>query len=124
MTVPGAPGASRGQPAFDALAADVIGSVRGQPRHPVVPPGYEGYPLSPEEAEEAKRAEAQHDPVCGLCGGYHYGPSTTACPRLASFELDGEYKLKAGTFWPGREWAEGLVVFKADVLEGEAGDGG
>lgn len=119
MTVPGAPGASRGQPAFDGAAMDAVAAARGAPRHPLPPPGYEPLPLTAEEREEARRAEHQRDPVCGLCAGYHYGPSTTACPRLASFELGTDGTLRSGTFFAGLKWAKGRVVFKADTLEKE-----
>lgn len=47
-------------------------------------------------------------------------PGTAACPRLASFEIDGDGKVKAGTFWPGLKWAKGRVEFVEDLME--AGD--
>jgi hypothetical protein len=110
-------GGARTGPMLEQAAQDAIAAARAQPRQLRPPEGYEAFPLSPAEKAEADKAGAQHDPVCGLCGGYHYAPSTAACPRLASFELDGDGKLKSGTFWPGGKWAKGRVVFKADALE-------
>jgi hypothetical protein len=116
-------GPSRAGPMLENAAQDSIAAARGQVRY-ARPEGYEAFPLSPAEKAEAQKAEAQHDPVCGLCGGYHYAPSTAACPRLASFELDGDGKLKSGTFWPGDKWAKGRVVFKDDTLEEDEPGGG
>ena len=113
MSTPVQPG-SRTGPALEQAAQDTLAATRPRPRF-TAPPGYEPVPLSAEE-----RAEAQQDTdgrVCGLCAGYHHMPSTAACPRLASFDLDGEGKLKSGTFWPGTKWAKGRVVFKEDTLE-------
>lgn len=122
MTTPGVPSAARGQPPLEQVAADTIQALRGTQRR--FPPGYEPHPLTAVERKEADKVAADRIPVCGLCGGHHYAPSTAACPRLASFELDAEGKLRAGTFWKGRKWAKGTVVFKADALEDEeAGDG-
>jgi hypothetical protein len=79
-----------------------------EPPRPQVPA------LSPQERAEAEQAER-----CVYCAGIHAGMSTPACPRLASFELDGDGKVKAGTFWAGLEWAKGRVVLAEDA----AGDG-
>lgn len=105
---------------LEEAAQQSIAAARQQ--QPRFPPGYEPFPLSPEE-----KAEAANEPAalvaCGLCAGYHHMPGTAACPRLASFELDGDGKLKSGTYWPGRKWAKGHVVFVADTKEKEGGDG-
>ena len=117
--MPGSPAANRGQPAFDQTAQDAIAAARGQPRHWTPPPGYEAAPLNPQEAAEAQKIQAERDNACGLCGGYHFMPGTAACPRLASFELNGDGTLIRGTYWPGDKWAKGRVVFKADTMEDE-----
>ena len=117
MSTPVQPG-SRTGPALEQAAQDTLAATRPRPRF-TAPPGYEPVPLSAEE-----RAEAQQDTagrVCGLCAGYHHMPSTAACPRLASFELDGDGKLKSGTFWPGTKWAKGRVVFYEDTKEDDDG---
>jgi hypothetical protein len=112
--MPGPPGGSRGGPALEQAAQDSIAAVRQQ-RPLVVPPEYAPAALTDEDKTEAAKDQAAV--VCGLCAGYHHMPSTAACPRLASFELDGDGKLKSGTFWPGKKWADGRVVFYEDTKE-------
>lgn len=108
------PRQSAGQPPFERAAADTLATVRGERRRPATPV------LTPEEKAEADKVELSKL-YCTLCGGAHALPSTTACPRLASFELDGEGKLRAGSFWAGRRWAKGRVAFIEDLHEkGEA----
>lgn len=34
------------------------------------------------------------------CASFHPGASTPACPRLATFELNGDGKVIKGSFWP------------------------
>ena len=117
------PGVSRGQPPFDQTAQDAIAAARGQPRYVRPPEGYEPFPLTPEEKAEARKPAARSG-ACFLCGCEHALPNTPACPRLASFEVDGEGRVKAGTFRPGKKWAKGLAVFIADLLEEDEPDGG
>ena len=59
-------------------------------------------PLTPEQREEAlKRIDAGgKDGTCLFCGGLHHGASTPACPRLATFELNGDGQVIKGSFWP------------------------
>ena len=53
--------------------------------------------LTPEEREEAlKRA----DETCRYCAAFHPGASTPACPRLATFEVNGDGMVIKGSFWP------------------------
>ena len=111
------PRQSAGQPPFEDQAAHSIAAVRGERRRPVPPP-----PLTEDDKAEAAKV-GQAGLYCGLCGGAHAMPSTPACPRLASFELDGEGKLKAGTFWPGLKWAKGRVALIEDLHEKESADG-
>ena len=109
------PRQSAGQPLFEDAAAATIAAARGERRRPAVPV------LTAEEKAEAAKV-GQKNLYCSLCGGAHALPSTTACPRLASFDLDGEGRLKAGTFWPGRRWAKGRVAFIEDLHEKEDAD--
>ena len=115
------PGGSRTGPMLEEAAQQSIAAARQQAPRLVRPPEYEPAILSAEDRAEADK-EAQLV-VCGLCAGYHHAPSTAACPRLASFELDGDGKLKSGTFWPGKKWADGRVVFHEDTKEKDD-DGG
>lgn len=111
------PRQSAGQPPFEDAAAATIAAARGERRRPVTVP----QPLTEEDKAEAAKVE-QARLYCTLCGGAHAMPSTPACPRLASFELDGEGKLRAGTFWPGLKWAKGRVALIEDLHEKESAD--
>ena len=109
-----------GLPPFDHAAASAIGAIRGQgsPWVRTMPPP----PLTAGERAEAQQAA---DAACTLCAGIHPLPATPACPRVATFRLDGDGKLVEGTFWgPDTNWWEGRVVFVADVHEDGDGDGG
>lgn len=116
------PRQSAGQPPFDDMARQAISAARGHPPQPkYVQP--QQVPLSPEDRAEAEKAAAR-DRVCRLCLGYHAlselnGPG---CPRLASFTVDGQGRLTGGSFWPGKAWAKGRVVFAEDVHEKENPD--
>jgi hypothetical protein len=108
------------RPPFEDEAARVLAAARRAtvPQRPV---------LTQREKTEAQEA-ARQQRHCALCGGIHAMPSTAACPRLASFELDGDGKVRAGTFWPGKRWSKGRVLLAEDAHEdGEeedaAGDG-
>ena len=98
-------------PPFDAAASQTLAAMQShlRPQSPMVP-------LT--EQERAEAAKAEH---CLFCAGIHAGMSTPACPRLASFRLDGDGKLTEGTFWEGTAWAQGRVLFAEDVAEEEAG---
>ena len=114
------PRQSQGAPAFDALAQDVIATARGDRRRYVQPPQAEP-PLTAED--KAKAAEIERlARVCPLCIGIHALPGTAGCPRLASFELDGDGKVRAGTFFEGKAWAKGRVILYEDLKEDD-GDG-
>jgi hypothetical protein len=118
--MPVQPGGSRGGPMLEETAQAAIAAARGQ--RPRYPPGYEAVPLDAEEKAEAEKAARERDEVCVLCAGYHAQPSSPACPRLSSVELNNDMKIVKATFWPGRKWAEGRVVFKEDTLEGDGDD--
>lgn len=106
MTTPG----GRGLPPLEHVAQDVLAAARQQPRQRFVPP------LTESEKAEAGKVE-QARAYCTLCGAVHALPSTAACPRLASFELDGDGKVRAGTFFAGKGWAKGRAVFIEDLKE-------
>jgi hypothetical protein len=118
MSMPVQPGGSRGAPMLEQAAQDTIAAARAQPRY-VPPPEYERAVLTAEDKAEAEKAARERDEVCVLCGGYHALPSSPACPRLAGVELNGDMRIVKATFWQGRKWAEGRVVFREDLLEGD-----
>ena len=95
-------------PPLEGVAESTLARMRGQ----LQPGGPVPRPLTEQEQQEA--AQATH---CALCGGIHAAPSSPACPRLATFELDGDGKVVKGTFWPGTDWAEGRVVLAEDATE-------
>ena len=107
MTNPGVP-TSPGVPLFEHVAQQAIHAARSRvdaltmPRRPV---------LTPEERKEA--LEAAETSACRFCAGLHPGASTPACPRLATFELNGDGQVVKGSFWP-----EG-VTDAAVELDGE-----
>lgn len=113
------PGASRGQPAFDQTAQDVIAATRGQPRY-IRPDFYEPAAITAEDKAEGEKAK---DRICGLCAGVHPLPGTAACPRLVSVELDGDGKIKAATFRTDQKW-QSRVVLAEDLAEEGEPDGG
>jgi hypothetical protein len=129
MTTPGAPGAGRGQPAFDQAAQEVIAAARGQ-RRPSPPPdwenppGYERAELTPEERAEAQKAADDEREICKFCIGKHRYPTTMACPRIAEaeFSADGKTILRV-RFFEGLRWAKGRVALFEDLHESEDEDG-
>ena len=52
---------------------------------------------------------------CQLCGGIHAGLSLPGCPRIATFELDPDGKLRTATYWQDSEWDASGVYFTSDV---------
>ncbi len=140
MTTPGVP-VSSGFPLLEHPALDAIRAARLR-AGPLLPP-----PLSTEEKEEALK-DAK-DATCFFCGAFHAGPNTPACPRIATFRLNGDNAIIEATFFPdgGEEtvteygkdgevvsvvvrrtpsWATGRATFVADLAEkeeaGESGD--
>ena len=55
--------------------------------------------LTPEEREDALK-RADEGETCRFCAAFHAGASTPACPRLATFELNGDGQVIKGSFWP------------------------
>jgi hypothetical protein len=93
-----------------------------EPPRPQVPA------LSGPERAEAEAAAKEREAVCVFCIGMHPLPNGPGCPRIASFELDGDGRVRSAAFWPGKRWAKGRVNFVEDAFEGgsveeEAGDG-
>ncbi len=147
MTTPGVP-VSPGLPLLEGPARDAIHAARS--RMEALTRGSLPFPvkdLSEKEKEEALKGAA--DATCQLCGGIHPAPNTPACPRIATFKLNGDGKLTEGSFWPDgghesvvetdgdgnvrsvvyrtrSEWPTDRVVFPSELAEEgeEAGEGG
>jgi len=143
VTNPGVP-ASPGFPALDHTAQQAIHMA--QSRLEALTRGKLPFPvkkLSDEEKEEALKSAK--DEACMLCGAFHAAPNTPACPRVATFELNGDGRLVKGTFWPDgmtdsavdldkdgnvvgvhveqhRGWDTSRVVFISDVADDEQGE--
>lgn len=106
------------------------------------PGGVPPYPpqLSTEQKEQALREAAQQ--ACRFCATIHPGASSPACPRLATFKLNGDFEVIEGSFWPDgvsetvtgldgngnvvsvtqrtrSEWDTSRVVAPADLAEEE-----
>ena len=119
--MPGAPGSGRSAPMLEQAAQAAIAATRPRtggrmprPEMAIPPAPWE----MPEPLTEADRAEADKaSEVCRFCVGYHALPNSPGCPRLASFELDGDGRVKSGTFFEGTKWAKGRVVFYEDTKE-------
>lgn len=71
----------------------------------------------PKKLSEQERREAsesiQSGGACRCCAGLHAGDEL-ACPRLATFELDGDGHLKAGSYWPPGKWETTKTVVETD----------
>lgn len=140
------PGPSSGFPPLERTAQSAINAARA--RLDVLTGKGPGFPqLSPEEKKEALE-EAGKGGACAFCASLHAGASTAACPRLATFELNGDGRVVKGSFWPegvsdeevimdgdGKilqvtirrhdDWNTGKVLAVADAAEEEeATDGG
>lgn len=76
----------------------------------------EHHPVSPDRRDEITGQFAEGT-YCNLCGGIHPGLSVPACPRVASFELDADGKLRAATFWQDGDWDTSGTYFASDVEE-------
>lgn len=97
MTTPGVP-VSPGLPPLERTAQSAIAAARS--RLDVFTGKAPQFPkLSEEERKEALE-KAKQEGTCTFCGGIHHAPSTPACPRLATFKLNGDGKVIEGTFWP------------------------
>lgn len=117
---PGAPG-GRGIPPLENQASAVLAAARGRfsGQRPYLP--QQPMQLTADQKAEALDTIAKGG-ACRCCAGIHPGDEM-ACPRLASFELDGDGNVRAGTYFPDGQWDRSSVVFATDAAE-EAGDGG
>lgn len=143
MNRPGVP-RSPGVPLFEQDARDAlraaqerIGIFTGK--------GLPPFPPVPREEREEALADAGNT-ACRFCAGFHAGASTPACPRLATFKLNGDLQVIEGSFWPdgiseyavetgpdgavttivkaASQWDTAKVVAVADMAEEEEGDDG
>lgn len=114
---PPVPGSHGTPPLSGAAAAAIQQATRAS--HPPLIPAAVRQALTAEDRKAAAEAVAEGK-ACRLCSGLHY-PSELACPRLASFTLDRDGKLLAGTFWPHGQWPTEDVVFAAEAAD-EAGE--
>jgi hypothetical protein len=110
-------GPSRAGPMLENAAQDSIAAARGQTRY-VRPPEYEPAQLTDAERAEAEKAAQGGKVLCHFCAAVHPLPSTPACPRLVSVELDGDGKVKSATFRTDTKW-QARVVLAEDLEEGE-----
>ena len=110
-------------PPFEDAAASAIAHARRTPGDRGT--ARRGPRLSAAEQAEAQEAAKKNEGVCAFCIGTHPMPNGPGCPRIASFELDGDGRVKSATFWPGKKWAKGRLTFVEDTFEDEeeAGDG-
>jgi hypothetical protein len=98
VTNPGVP-TSPGFPVLDPVAQQAIRMA--QSRLEALTHG--NLPLPAKKLTEDEKAEAlksAKDDACYLCGALHAAPNTPACPRVATFKLNGDGKLVEGSFWP------------------------
>ena len=86
---------SPGIPTFEHVAQQAIHAARARVEAFTRPRP----PLTPEEREDALK-RADEGETCRFCAGFHHGASTPACPRLATFELNGDGAVIKGSFWP------------------------
>jgi hypothetical protein len=97
VTTPGVP-VSPGFPPLEHAAQSALRAAQQRldaftGKAPVFPP-----PLTREEREEALKDAGST--ACCFCAAWHPGASTAACPRLATFKLNGDGQVVEGTFWP------------------------
>ena len=112
------------------LAREVIAQARQrvQPQKPLIPAALMPKPERPELTDADRRALGEliaAKGACEHCGGVHAGLEL-ACPRLASFELDGDRKVRAGTYWPPGMWQDDrwVAAEEASPPEVPAGEAG
>lgn len=96
MTTPGVP-SSPGFPLLDPAAQQVLHAARSRVeaatgRALIMPR------LTEKEREDALKDAAET--ACRFCASFHPGASTPACPRLATFKLNGDFEVIEGSYWP------------------------
>ena len=144
MTHPGVP-TSPGFPALEGTAQQAIQMARS--RLDVLTRAK--FPLPVKTLSDEEKAEAlksAKDDACRFCSGLHAGASTAACPRLATFKLNGDHEVVEGSYWPEgvidsaiemngagevvtvtfhehRGYNTSRIVFIEEIAEGEPGEG-
>lgn len=102
------------QPGPQKLAGEVIRDVQAMfaPQSPLlaVP---QRPPLTSDEQKALDEA-AEKDALCKCCSGVHAG-TELACPRLASFTLNGDGRLTGGTYWPHGQWVPPRMSLTEDA---------
>lgn len=89
--------------------------------------GQRSFPQAPPQKLTAEQQAEALDIIskgagCRCCAGIHPGDEM-ACPRLASFELDGDGNIRAGSYFADGSWDRSSVVFATDAAEEGATDG-
>lgn len=98
MTHPGVP-VSPGFPGLEGPARQAI--KMAQDRLEVLTRGQFPLPVKAlSDEEKADALKSAKDEACRFCSGLHPGASTAACPRLATFELNGDHEVIKGSYWP------------------------
>ena len=115
-------GGGYSRPPLENAAAAALAAARGRmgggPRFPLDPPKS---PLTPEQRTEAMEVIAG-GAACRCCAGIHPGDEM-ACPRLASFELDGDGNVRAGTYFRDGEYDKSGILTATDAAEKDEPDG-
>jgi hypothetical protein len=145
VTSPGVP-VSPGLPLLEGPARDAIGMARSR----VEALTRAQLPFPVKTLTEEEKAGALRDAAtaaCRSCAAIHPGASTAACPRLATFKLNGDFDVIEGSFWPSgatetvvttdgsgkvlsvtqtsrSDWDTARVIFIEDVAEEEDGGDG
>lgn len=111
------------RPPLENAASSVLAAARGRMsgRHAYPLPAAPPQKLTPEQQAEALDIISK-GAGCRCCAGIHPGDEM-ACPRLASFELDGDGNVRAGSYFADGSWDRSSVVFATDAAEEEGTDG-
>ena len=108
-------------------AREILAGARQQAATPAAPgPAPLVRPERPQLTPEDRRALSEAitaGGLCRCCAGVHAG-GELACPRLSTFEIDADGKLKAGSYWPDFHWDTSRVIFAEEATAAEeASDG-
>ncbi len=122
MSFPGAQG-GYSRPPLETAASAALMAARGKlgGRHAFPVPPQQPPKLTPEQRTEAMDIISK-GAACRCCAGIHPGDEM-ACPRLASFELDGDGNVRAGSYFADGSWDRSSVVFATDAAEEAVPDG-
>ena len=106
---------------LEEAAQQSIAAARQAAPRLIRPPEYEPAVLSPEERAEADKSKNE-TVLCQFCASVHPLPSSPACPRLVSVELNADGKVTSATFRTDTKW-QARVVLAEDLAESEDVDG-